>query len=254
MRTSETKTIRYDRYRLTAADRIRYGLVGLLLAAVVARTMYKSLPVFLILGIPAAVVLPVWMRPYLKQRRLSCLSEQFREAIGILNGYLSAGYSVDNAFGATTGELEKLFGCRADITVEFARIFHLVRLNRPIGEVLADFAERSALQDIQNFAEVFIIAGRTGGNLRDIIERTSAVIRDKMAVREEIANMTAGKRFEQKIMNVIPFFIILYLDLTSPGFLDVMYATALGRVVMTCCLAVIIAAYFLSQKLLDIRV
>lgn len=251
---SEAKPIRYDVYRLTAKDRIKYGLIGLLLAAAVARTMYKSLPVFFVLGIPAAWILPIWMRPQLKRKRIAVLSEQFREGIGILNGYLSAGYSVDNAFGAAAGELEKLFGRTADISVEFARIFHLVRLNRQTGEVLEDFADRSGLQDIRNFAEVFIIAGRTGGNLRDIIDRTATVIREKMAVGEEIANMTAGRRYEQKIMNVIPFFIILYLDLTSPGFLDVMYTTALGRIVMTLCLGAVIGAYFLSNKLLDIKV
>lgn len=251
---SDTKPIRYDIYRLTLTDRVKYGVLGLGLAAVVARTMYKSFLLFFILGIPAALILPIWMRPQLKRRRCAVLAEQFREGIGILNGYLSAGYSVDNAFGASAGELEKLFGRDADITVEFARIFHLVRLNRQTGEVLEDFAERSGLQDIRNFAEVFIIAGRTGGNLRDIIDRTVTVLREKMAVGEEIANMTAGKKYEQKIMNVIPFFIILYLDMTSPGFLDVMYTTALGRIVMTLCLGAIIAAYFLSRKLLEIRV
>jgi len=251
---TEMKAIRYETYRLTVSDRLRYGLLGLMLAAAVARTIYKSFPVFLILGIPAAILFPVWMRPQLKQKRLSVLSEQFREAIGILNGYLSAGYSVDNAFGASAGELEKLYGSRADISIEFARIFHLVQLNRQAGEILEDFASRSGIQDIRNFAEVFNIAGRTGGNLRDIIDRTATVIRDKMAVGEEIANMTAGKKYEQKIMNVIPFFIILYLDVTSPGFLDVMYTTAAGRIVMTLCLAAIAGAYFLSRKLLDIRV
>lgn len=244
----------YTRYRLQWADRLKYGLYGLGLAAVITRTVYSSLPLFLIIGPAAMLLLPVFMKPELKRKRLERISSGFREAIGILSGYISAGYSVENAFGATAGQLEKLFGRNAEITREFSRIYAQARLNRPVGEVLTEFAERTGLQDIQNFAEVFSIAGRTGGNLRDITCRTSSVIREKMAVAEEIANMTAGKRFEQKIMNLIPFLIILYLDLTSPGFLDIMYTTAMGRIVMTGCLILTALSWLLSRKILDIRI
>lgn len=254
MAKSESGTIRYTEYRLTAKDRLKYGIIGLGLAAMIARTIYKSLPVFLILGPVTAFLLPVFMKPKLKKARLERLTVQFREAIGILNGYISAGSSVENAFGTSAGQLEKLYGKNAEITAEFRRISVFVQLNRPVGEVLQDFADRSGLQDIRNFAEVFIIAGKTGGNLRDIIDRTATVLREKMAVGEEIINMTASRRYEQKVMDVIPFFIILYLDLTSPGFLDIMYTTLIGRLVMTGCLAMIAVAYFLSAKLLDIRV
>lgn len=254
MKKSEGELIRYTTYHLTVKDRIQYGAIGLGLAALIARTMYNSLPVFLLLGPAAAFFLPVFMKPKLKKARLDRLSVRFREAIGILSGYISAGSSVENAFASATGELEKLFGKRADITAEFSGISMLVRLNRPVGDALQDFADRSGLQDIQNFAEVFIIAGKTGGSLREIIERTATVLREKMAVAEEIVNMTASRRYEQKVMNVIPFFIILYLDITSPGFLDVMYTTLLGRLVMTGCLAMIAAAYILSNKLLEIKV
>ena len=249
-----SKTANYTMYRLTLSDRFRYGAIGFGLAALICRTMYKSLFLFLIAGPVMLLLLPVLMKPELKHRRLQRISSQFREAIGILSGYISAGYSVENAFGACAEQLEKLFGKKAEVTQEFSRIHRLALLNRPVGDVLMDFAERTGLQDIRNFAEVFAIAGRTGGNLRDISARTVSVIREKMAVGEEIANMTAGKKFEQKIMNMIPFFIVLYLDLTSPGFLDIMYSTLMGRAVMTVCLLLTGAAYLLSRKILDIKV
>lgn len=244
----------YTVYRLTAKDRLKYGLIGLGLSAVVSRSMYRSMGMFLITGPVLGILLPVFMKPSLKKKRLELLQDQFKESIGILNGYLSAGYSVENAFDAARLQLEKLFGRKADITKEYSHICDLLRLNRPVGDTLTDFAMRSGLKDIKNFAEVFTIAGKTGGNLRDIIDRSTAVIREKMAVAEEICNMTAGKRYEQKIMNLIPFMIILYLDVGSPGFLDVMYESILGRIIMTLSLIAIGAAYVISQKILDIRV
>ena len=71
---------------------------------------------------------------------------------------------------------------------------------------------------------------------------------------EEIQTLTASRRFEQKIMNLLPFLIILYVDLTSPGFFDQMYTTVVGRIVMSGCLAIYGAAYWISGKILDITV
>lgn len=75
---------------------------------------------------------------------------------------------------------------------------------------------------------VFAAAKRSGGELTDIISQTAGIIRDKIQVQEEIHTMTAARVFEQKIMNGIPFGIILYIDLTSPGFFQTMYHTWLG--------------------------
>ena len=65
--------------------------------------------------------------------------------------------------------------------------------------------------------------------------------------------MTAEKRFEQKIMNLMPFFIVFYVDVTSPGFFEPMYRTAAGRVVMTACLGMYLAACVISQRILQIE-
>ena len=66
--------------------------------------------------------------------------------------------------------------------------------------------------------------------------------------------MLASRMFEQKIMNLIPFLIVLYIDLTSPGFFNVMYVTWMGRGVMTMCLAAYAAALAMARKILDIEV
>ena len=107
---------------------------------------------------------------------------------------------------------------------------------------------------MRQFAETFAVAKRSGGELAAIMEHTASVMAGKMRVREEILNMTAEKRFEQRLMNLLPFLIILYIDLTSPGFFAVMYGTAAGRAVMTGCLAAYIGALFAAEWILKIEV
>ena len=244
----------YSVYILTKKDRIRYGIAGLFLMAAVSRVFYKSTVLFLVAGPLAALLLPGLMKEKLRKERKNRMSTEFREAIGILCGYLSAGFSVENAFGSSLSQLARLYGEESEITAEFRGIYNGVRINTPVEELLTDFGKRSGIREVKSFAEVFAIARKTGGSLSEIIDRTSAVLREKMAVSEEIENLTASKKLEQRIMYVVPFLLILYLDVSNPGFLDAMYETIAGRIIMTACLLLLLGAALLSRKILDIRV
>lgn len=196
----------------------------------------------------------MYKRNSLKDKRLHELKLQFKEGILILASFLSAGYSVENAFTASAQELRLLFGCQGLITKEFDYIKNQISMNRPVELVLMELAERSGLDDIKNFAEVFSAAKRSGGELISIMNHTASTISDKVQVQQEIITLMAAKQFEQKIMNMIPFFIVLYIDLTSPGFFSLMYTTVFGRILMTICLIVYLLAYALAQKIMRIEV
>ena len=126
-------------------------------------------------------------------------------------------------------------------------------MNRPVEEGLMDFGERSGLEDISNFAQVVSAAKRRGGGMVEMINQTAGMIRDKIQVQEEIHTMTAAKVFEQQVMSAVPFLIVLYIDITSPGFFDIMYETPGGRWVMTLCLGLYGTALILAGQILDIE-
>ena len=179
---------------------------------------------------------------------------EFKEGITILSSFLSAGYSVENAFSASVGELTVMYGAEGLITKEFSHMAGQMRMNRPVEQVLMEFADRSGLDDVRNFAEVFGAAKRSGGTLVSVISHTVSVIGDRVRIQEEILTMNASKQFEQKIMNMIPFLIVIYIDMTSPGFFETMYNTGLGRILMTVCLFVYLGAYMLSKQIMRIEV
>lgn len=102
----------------------------------------------------------------------------------------------------------------------------------PLELLLADLGIRSGEPDIEDFAEVFSIAKRSGGNLNDIIRRSAAVTGEKIEVKQEIQTLLSSRRYEQKIMNMVPFLIMAYLQLTSRGFFDCLYFNAAGILIM----------------------
>ena len=207
---------------------------------------YRSMAAFeLMLPVSGVFLVLRERRQRLKKRKL-LLAQQFKEAMVILAASLSAGYAMENAMAVSMEELKLIYGADGLIVQEFS--------NRNVEQVLLEFAGRSGLEDVQNLAEVLGIGKRTGGDLGSIMRHTAEVIRDKMQVKEEIMTLTASRQFEQKIMNLIPFFIVFYVEGTSPGFFDQMYRTGMGRGLMTLCLGLYLTAFWLSERILEIEV
>ena len=113
---------------------------------------------------------------------------------------------------------------------------------------------RSDCEDIQNFSDVFLFAKRSGGDFHKIIATTIEHISDKIEVEREVQTVISAKKMEQKIMNVIPVFIILYLNLTSGEFLAPLYGNIFGISVMTGALGAYLAAIKISAKMTAIKV
>lgn len=90
--------------------------------------------------------------------------------------------------------------------------------------------------------------------MNHVIQKVARMLGDKIDVKKEIEATLAAKKSEQLVMSLMPAGIILYMHLTSPGFLDVLYGNWFGVMAMTACLLVYGAAYWLGVKIVDIEV
>lgn len=251
--SSAWPVIRYDRYRLNLPEFVIGLGKGAAACGVLTFTFYRSLRIFLWM-LPLAFAGVILERKKRMERRKKELAGQFKESMMILASSLSAGYSVENALAVSREELTMLYGREGMIVQEFSFMVHQIKLNRSIEQALEDFSRRSGLEDVKNFAEVFSVAKRSSGDVGGIMRHTAEIIRDKMQVKEEILTMTASRQFEQRIMNMIPFFIVFYVESASPGFFGQMYGTSMGRVLMSGCLIVYLISYILSKRILEIEV
>lgn len=183
------------------------------------------------------------------------LNTQFKDAIYAISSALNAGYSVEMSFKEAYRDLSLIYiNQNTPILKELEYIVRQIDVNIPVENLLYDFANRSGVEDIENFADVFITCKKTGGDIIKVIRNTSRVIVEKIEIKREINIVISSKKFEQKIMCLIPFGIILYLWVSSPGFLDVMYNTLGGMITMTICLMVYLLSWVLSKKIMEIEV
>ena len=182
------------------------------------------------------------------------LRSEFKDAILSVAANLRAGYAVENAFRETMQEMKVLHGREAPIYRELYKITQGLANRISIETLMQQFAGRAKLEEIQEFADIFSMAKRSGGNLTEIIYETAAMISEKIDVEKEIQVLLAAKRLEQNIMSVIPFAIILYVSAASSGYFDVLYETIAGRTVMSICLAVYAAAYIMGVKITEVKI
>lgn len=182
------------------------------------------------------------------------LSLQFKDGILAVSAALKAGYSIENAFYEAYKDLCHLYKPEDTIVKEFLHINRQLQNNMVLEKLLLDFANRSQVEEIKDFAEVFSIAKRTGGNLNKIIENTVLLISEKIQVKREIQTILAARQFEQKVMNIVPLLILFYIGISSPGFFDSMYGNPGGICIMTICLLVYFAAFVLSRKIVAIEI
>lgn len=182
------------------------------------------------------------------------LSLQFKDGILAVSAALKAGYSIENAFYEAYKDLCHLYKQEDMIVKEFLYINRQLKNNMVLEQLLLDFAKRSQVEEIKDFAQVFAIAKRSGGNLSKIIENTALLISEKIQVKKDIQTILASRQFEQKVMNIVPLFILFYVGITSPGFFSPMYGNPAGICIMTICLAVYFAAFALSRKIVAIEI
>lgn len=245
--------INYNQYYFTKTEWVRYLLEASGLCVVVNYLCYQTVWAFLLI-IPFALLYLKWKKKTLIIERKRRLEGQFKDAVHSLSVAINAGYSMENAIGECTKELKSMYSVEEPIVQEFLFIQSQVRVSIPVENLFMDLGNRSGLEDIQTFASVYKIAKRTGGSVGTILNRSAAIITEKMETCQEIAASVAAKKMEQTVMSIVPCGIIVYMNLTSPGFLDILYGSSAGVIIMTICLLLYLAAYRLGRRLVEIEV
>lgn len=243
----------YNSCQLTWKENITVVLQGIIIVIILGFLFYRSIfGIFLIS--PFIILYRKHRKNQLAKEQMWKLNLEFKEGLIALSAALEAGYSAEHAFEEAVKDLRQLYPKDSAIIQEFTYLLRQIGMNIAVEQALYGFAERTGIEDILNFSEVFNTARRTGGDLIGIIKLTGNIISDKIEVKREIVTLIAAKHLEANLMKFIPLLILVYLTMTSPGFLDPLYHNLFGIVVMTVFLLVYLGAYLMIDKIVAIEV
>lgn len=245
--------IDYSVYVFSAREKAGYIMFRLLFMGVTAYLFYDSFAAFLLL-LPFMAISLKGKKRVLCQKRKQQLEVEFRDVILSVSSNLQTGYSIENAFQEAYKEITVLHGKDCLMAHELNLLLRRLANNEQLEDILFNLAKRSTVQDIKDFADIFQIAKRGGGNMRAIIADTAEIIGGKQEVRIEIDTVMSEKKLEQAIMRYIPFFIIFYISITSKGYFESLYHNITGQLVMTAALIVYAIACMISDRILNIEI
>ena len=240
----------YRIYEFERKEKIISFFEGMLLNGMIAVLFYDSFYAM----IPGMVVVVFYLKEkkrVLAQKRVRQIRAELKEFLNILIAALQTGRSLENAFEEAAKDMERYMGNETIYLREIKRVCGGVKMGKPLEVLLEDFAERSCIEELQYFAQVFSVAKRSGGNIVGIMKNTIEMIRQRMENEEEVAIVIAEKKLEFQIMSVIPMAIIVYLRIGAGGLLDSLYGNVTGIFVMTLCIVLYGGCYLYGKRLLE---
>lgn len=255
--------IDYKIYKLSAQDILMYVLGGSGFAFAVAYVFYRNVILSAIFSLVYIVVVLKWpqlISNSLRDKRQYALAKQFKDALHAISSEITSGRSFSNILqdGAILNSLKIVYGeqgRKAYIIQEFTFIAKEMKNNATEESLLRDFANRSGIDDIRNFVDVMMICRRQGGDLNEVVKKTSKIIIEKMEIKEDIKTTVTQKKGEQTVMTILPVGMLLILSIVAPDYLAPMYETFIpGRLTMTIAMLLIVIAHYISKKIMDIEV
>ena len=190
-------------------------------AYVLTKSIYPVFPASVIAGLVMGIIplAYVWIK---RRRRLRQFEEHFPEAIDLLNRALRAGHAFTTGMGMIASEAPE------PIASEFRTTFEEQNFGLPLRDVLQNLSDRVPLIDVRFFVTALLIQKETGGNLSEILEKLSHVIRDRFRIYREVRTKSAHGRLTAGILVALPPLIVLGLHVVNPHYLSVLFEDRAG--------------------------
>jgi tight adherence protein B len=158
------------------------------------------------------LAIPVLLLQAKAQRRRKKMQEQFPVALDVFVRGLRAGHPVAAALDLLTVEMPDPIGSQFGIVVDE------VTYGAELRDALSAMAERWDLDDMRMFVVSLSVQAETGGNLAEILENLSKVIRDRQSMLMKVRALSSEGRMTAVMLTVLPVLAFSVLFLINPGF------------------------------------
>jgi tight adherence protein B len=222
------------------------GVLGLV-AYILVEYLYRQ-TAFSVLAAVIGVSVPIAVISWKRRKRFGKFEEQLPDALDLLGRAVRAGHSF------TTG-LELIAQESAEpIASEFRTTFEEQNLGLPLRDSLLNLTERMPLVDVRLLVTALLIQRDSGGNLAEILDELSRVIRERFRIYREVKVKTAQGRLTAGILIVLPLIMLAVIGALNPGYIRVLFVDPTGRTMLTAAAGMQVFGSLLLWKIVNIEV
>jgi len=222
---------------------IAISLFVLFVVLVVGLPLYEALPAAI-----GAGAIPTVIASAIRQRRFNKFEEQFPEAMDFLGRAVRAGHAFTTGFELIANELPPPVG------EEFRITFQQQKLGLPFRDALQNLAVRVPLPDVRIFISSLQIQRDSGGNLGEILDTMSTVVRERFKLRRQIKIYTAEGRLSSYVLTALPFAALVALYFLQPAYIMPMFTEPRGQRMLTLAAILQAVGYVVIGRIIKIKV
>ncbi|MGE5174885.1 MAG: type II secretion system F family protein [Hyphomicrobiales bacterium] len=232
---------------------MRVGMFLMVVAALAMAGYFLGYMVFakllhaLFFGAVGAIV-PFLFVQHKKSARMKSFSEEFPDALDLLVSALRAGISFSSSLQIVADESPE------PIRSEFAIVVEEQALGLDMREALTNLANRVDSVDLKFFVTAVVLQRDTGGNLTEVLDNTSRLIRDRFRILGDIMTFTAQGRLTGVILTCLPLGIALFMLMVAPDYFHKMWDNPTGRAVLGFGVLMQILGSLMIRKIVNIKV
>jgi len=213
-----------------------------------AAVLYTKNPAIAWAALVIGGVLPYSVVSYRRQKRFEKFEELFPEAIDTLARAVRAGHAFTTALEMISNEIAE------PLASEFRKLYEEQKFGMPVRDALMNLTERVPLVDIKFFVTAVMLQRETGGNLAEILDNLSYVIRERFKIQRQVRVHTAQGRLTMALLMAMPPAVVAILAVFSPDFVKPLFYDPIGHALLVVSIALQTTGYFVIRKIIKIQV
>jgi tight adherence protein B len=201
-----------------------------------------------LISVLVGAVLPYAYASVRRNKRFEKFEELFPEAIDTLARAVRAGHAFTTALEMITSEVSE------PVAGEFRQLFEEQKFGMPVRDALMNLTERMPLVDVKFFVTAVMLQRETGGNLAEILDNLSYVIRERFKIQRQVRVYTAQGRLTLALLLGMPPIIVSAMLLLNPGFIHPLFVDPIGHILLVAGITLQTVGYFVIRKIIRIQV
>jgi tight adherence protein B len=210
--------------------------------------LFTGFPQFAWLALILGAFLPYSYANYKRSKRFSKFEEIFPEAIDTLARAVRAGHAFTTALELIASEIAE------PVASEFRKLFEEQKFGLPVRDALVNLTERVPLVDVKFFVTAVMLQRETGGNLAEILDNLSYVIRERFKIMRQVRVHTAQGRMTMMLLMGLPPIIVITMQAMNPTFIKPLFDDPIGHLLIVVGITLQTIGYFVIRKIIQIQV
>lgn len=235
--------------KLTSSGATEYLLeIGLLTS--ISILLIASIIFNLFAGIFAGIIvllLTIYLLRNKRMKLLGLLNEQFPDTLDLMGRSLRAGHSLSTSFQMVYEESPE------PTRSIFKRIYQNYAHGKSLVEVVDEFADLTKLDDVSFFATAIRVHVEAGGNLAEILDNLSDIIRERYSLKREVQAMTAEARLSAVVLTILPIFIFIGLAIQDTKYIDSFLSKPTGQKMLYLALSLLIIGALIIRSMVTFK-